>query len=94
MSAAQEAALRLKVGEALRAARRARGMTQAEVAGPYTAAFVSRVEHGDAIPSLGSLKLMADRLSMSLSQFFELVEEADGFSAGTAQLLDVPSERE
>ncbi len=52
-------------------------MTQAELAGPYTAAFVSRVELGDAIPSLGSLKLMTDRLSMSLSQFFELVEEAD-----------------
>jgi hypothetical protein len=64
-------------------------MTQAELAGPYTAAFVSRVEVGDAIPSLGSLKLMTERLSMSLSQFFVLVESIDaGQSEGSASSRD------
>ncbi len=83
MSAGNDAALRLRVGTALRAARRARGMTQAELAGPYTAAFVSRVELGDAIPSLGSLEVMTGRLSMSLSEFFRLVEgtESDGLDS-------------
>ena len=69
--------LRIRVGLAIRAARVARGLTQGELAGPYTAAFVSRVEHGDAIPSLSSLEVLAARLGMSLEAFFRLVEAQD-----------------
>lgn len=74
--------LRVRVGLVLRAARLARGLTQGELAGPYTAAFVSRVEHGDAIPSLGSLEVLAARLAMTLEEFFRLVEQQNAGEAG------------
>jgi transcriptional regulator with XRE-family HTH domain len=74
--------LRVRVGLAVRAARVARGLTQGELAGPYTAAFVSRVEHGDAIPSLSSLEVLTARLAMSLEDFFRLVDEQDAHMEG------------
>lgn len=63
-----------RVGSTLRAARIARGLTQAELARPYTAAFVSRVEHGDVIPSLSSLATLTAAFSMSLEEFFRRME--------------------
>lgn len=72
-----KASLRRRVGAALRAARLARGMTQGQLAGPYTAAFVSRIEHGDAIPSLSSLEVLTAKLSISLEEFFRTVERVD-----------------
>lgn len=74
MKMTDDAALRARVGAALREARLARGLTQGQLAGPYTGAFVCRVEHGDAIPSLRSLQVLTSRLSLSLSEFFDLVE--------------------
>ncbi len=61
----------------MRTARVARGLTQRELAAPYTAAFVSRIEHGDAIPSLSSLEVLTARMAISLEEFFRLVEEQD-----------------
>ena len=76
----------LGVGLVLRAVRLARGLTQGELAGPYTAAFVSRVEHGDAIPSLGSLEVLTARLAMTLEEFFRLVEQdCDGEGVADAE---------
>lgn len=80
--------LRVRVGLVVRAARLARGLTQGELAGPYTAAFVSRVEHGDAIPSLGSLEVLTTRLAMTLEEFFRLVEQQNG-----GEEVGMPSER-
>jgi len=81
--------LPIRVGLVVRAARLARGLTQDEVAGPYTAAFVSRVEHGDAIPSLGSLEVLTARLAMTLEGFFRLVEQqSDGDSLGRLLIAD------
>lgn len=58
--------------------------SQGELARPYTAAFVSRVEHGDAIPSLGSLEVLTARLAMTLEEFFRLVEQLDAGEAPEA----------
>lgn len=80
--------LRIRVGLVFRAARLARGLTQGELAGPYTAAFVSRVEHGDAIPSLGSLEVLTARLAMTLEEFFRLVEQQDG-----GEVVGMPNDR-
>lgn len=66
--------LRRRVGVALRTARVARGLTLGELVGPYTAAFISRVEYGNAVPSLASLAVLTERLAIPLSDFFALVE--------------------
>ena len=40
------------------------GMTQSDVGGPLTRAFVSSVESGRTVPSLASLLLMVERLGL------------------------------
>jgi len=49
---------------------------------------VSRVEHGDAIPSLGSLEVLTARLAMTLEEFFRLVERQDG-----GEVVGMPNDR-
>lgn len=43
-------------------------MTQAELGWPLTRAYVSAVEHGRTLPSLGALALFADRLELPLER--------------------------
>jgi tetratricopeptide (TPR) repeat protein len=58
------------VGERLREARLARGLTQAQLAsGLATKGFISQVERNQAVPSLAKLRLMADRLGLPLGHF-------------------------
>lgn len=63
------------VGQTLRAERRRRHFSQRELAGGFSAAFVSRVELGDAVPSLPALAYLADRIGLSLADFFDRVAE-------------------
>jgi tetratricopeptide (TPR) repeat protein len=57
------------VGERIRQARQARGMTQEELArGVATKSFISQVERDHASPSLPKLRLIADRLGLPLGQ--------------------------
>lgn len=42
-------------------------MTQTQLGHPLTKGFVSEVERGRSLPSLGALVLMADRLAVSVS---------------------------
>ena len=58
------------VGERLRQARLARGLTQEQLAsGLATKGFISQVERNRATPSLAKLRLMAERLGLPLGHF-------------------------
>lgn len=60
-------------GEELRARRLAARLTQAALADPLTAAYVSAVENGRVVPSLPALLFMLDRLGVSAAIYFEAV---------------------
>jgi transcriptional regulator with XRE-family HTH domain len=58
------------VGERLREARLARGLTQEQLArGVATKGFISQVERNHATPSLSKLRVIAERLGQPLSYF-------------------------
>ncbi len=58
------------VGERLRQARLARGLTQEQLArGVVTKGFISQVERNRATPSLAKLRVIADRLGLPLGHF-------------------------
>jgi len=58
------------LGERVRAARRERGMSQAQLAGEeLTKGFISQVESGIVRPSVRSLQIIATRLGKSLDYF-------------------------
>src|SRR3989442_7414771 len=58
------------VGERLREARLARGLTQEQLArGLATKGFISQVERNRAMPSLPKLRVIAERLGQPLSYF-------------------------
>jgi tetratricopeptide (TPR) repeat protein len=58
------------VGDRLREARLARGLTQEQLAqGLATKGFISQIERHRATPSLAKLRLMADRLQLPLGHF-------------------------
>jgi transcriptional regulator with XRE-family HTH domain len=63
-------ALAEAIGAELRFRRRHRGLTQRELGAPFTAAFVSAVELGYAIPSVPALAALTDRLGIGLDDFF------------------------
>ena len=65
----------LALGQAIRLRRRARGMTQSDLAGPLTKGFVSGVERGRNLPSLRALSFFADRLAVPVG---ELLGEVKG----------------
>lgn len=61
--------IKRKIGQHLRGLRSERGMTQASLAnGAFTAAFISMVESGRALPSMKSLLHMAHRLRVPLQK--------------------------
>lgn len=59
-----DADLALEVGRRVRAAREARGLSQAEVGQPFSRAFISLVEAGRTVPSLPALMHIAERLGI------------------------------
>jgi tetratricopeptide (TPR) repeat protein len=60
------------VGDRLRQARVARGLTQAQLAGGVaTKGLISQIECNRTMPSLPRLRLLADRLGLPLSYFLE-----------------------
>ena len=59
-----------RLGRLVREARKARGMTQAALAGEeFTASFISQVERGITAPSLKSLRIIAARLGLPMRHF-------------------------
>jgi transcriptional regulator with XRE-family HTH domain len=62
------------IGQVLREARRGRGMTQQQLADPFSTAFVCSVELGNTMPSLPSLAILLGHMGMSMAEFFIEVE--------------------
>lgn len=57
----------MKLGEKIKKARKAKGLTQSDISkGKITRNMISRIESGSANPSLGTLKHLADALSLPL----------------------------
>lgn len=66
------------IGERLKAARTARGLTQERLAaGIATKGFISQVERNQTNPSLPRLRLLADRLGLPLAYFVQGPAQAD-----------------
>jgi transcriptional regulator with XRE-family HTH domain len=63
-----------EVGRRVRARRLAVGLTQTELAVPLSKGFVSAVENGQALPSLGSLWLFAARLGTGVGELVDGVK--------------------
>ena len=61
------------LGETLRERRQELSLTQDEVGHPLSRAFISQLERGRVSPSLGSLALIAERLSISLPELLDQV---------------------
>jgi transcriptional regulator with XRE-family HTH domain len=62
-----------QLGGRIRQARKARGLTQAELAevADLSTHFISMVEHGEVSPSLPTLARLAAALNLSLSSIFD-----------------------
>src|SRR5215211_9447068 len=66
------------LGERLRAARLARGMSQEMLAQPeFTKSYVSAVERGKARPSLKALELMSRRLGIPMSELLAISQTTE-----------------
>lgn len=65
--------LKQEIGLRVKAARKLRGMTQADLAGVIDMSFesVSNLERGKTGASIGTLSNMADALSVELKYFFD-----------------------
>lgn len=65
--------LKQEIGLRVKAARKLRGMTQADLAGAIDMSFesVSNLERGKTGASIGTLRNMADALSVELKYFFD-----------------------
>lgn len=72
---ADRAGLAEAIGAELRHRRRGRGLTQRELGGPFTAAFVSAIELGYAMPSIPALVVLTQRLEIGVEEFFRGVNE-------------------
>jgi len=65
-----DSALALRIGERIRAARLAAGLTQQQLAdGRYTKAYISALEKGHAKPSMAALNFLSERLGMPAAHF-------------------------
>jgi len=61
------------LGATIRERRRRLGLSQAELGHPLSRAYVSRVEHGELSPSLGSLVLLSERLGIPAWELLKVV---------------------
>jgi transcriptional regulator with XRE-family HTH domain len=67
----------IELGATIRRQRLAQGLTQAELGEPLTRAFVSGVERGRFLPSLGSLYLLSGRLGLEVQELLALVNQPE-----------------
>lgn len=58
------------MGVELRALHHRAGLTQAQLADPMTAAYVSSIEGGRVFPSVPALAMLLDRLGVSFAHYF------------------------
>jgi transcriptional regulator with XRE-family HTH domain len=75
------------LGGRLRAARKKRSLSLAEVAGKrYSTSLISQIERNRIEPSEGSLRFLAERLNLSYDELLELSQQQKGTEDTTAQL--------
>ena len=81
------------IGAELRRRRIDAGLTQQVLGTPLTRAFVSAVELGRTVPSIPALALLADRLGITLDEFFLGVhsEMTAAYNGGHEHHPDAPS---
>ena len=67
----------MDIGSKLKAARKAKGLTQRDLAGRagLTSGAISFIEQNKNSPSVASLKRLLDAVSMTMSEFFSVIEE-------------------
>ncbi|NNL73477.1 MAG: helix-turn-helix domain-containing protein, partial [Silicimonas sp.] len=67
----------MDIGSKLKAARKAKGLTQRDLAGRagLTSGAISLIEQNKNSPSVASLKRLLDAVSMTMSEFFSEIEE-------------------
>jgi transcriptional regulator with XRE-family HTH domain len=65
----------MELGSRVRIERRRRGLTQSELGHPLSRSYISALENGSTLPSLGTLWLLSDRLGVSVA---ELIDGATG----------------
>jgi len=70
----QEASFAERLGKEIRRRRTASGLTQAQLGDPLSKSFVSAVEHGRIVPSLGALFLLAGRLGIGPAAMLAVVD--------------------
>jgi transcriptional regulator with XRE-family HTH domain len=73
----QKKATRLDIGKKLQAVRKARGLSQRELASRagLTNGTISLIEKNKTSPSIASLKRLLDAIPMSMSEFFSSLED-------------------
>jgi transcriptional regulator with XRE-family HTH domain len=73
-----------EVGRRIRRLRVDAGLTQARVGGPFSAAYVSAIEHGKVVPSLPALVFLALRLGVDPADLLAGVKFGlpEGYNAG------------
>ncbi len=64
-----------ELGARIRSARRARNLTQGQLGDPLTKGYVSAVERGRTLPSVGALLLLADHLEIGVEELLRDVKE-------------------
>lgn len=67
-------ALATAIGHELLRRRKVAGLSQSEVGAPFTRSFVSAVERGRAIPSIGALGVLLAHLRIDFDEFFSGVQ--------------------
>jgi transcriptional regulator with XRE-family HTH domain len=67
------AAFAVTLGAVIREERRRSSLSQAALGGSLSRAFVSQLEQGKLVPSLGSLLLIADRLGLTAADILCVV---------------------
>ncbi len=70
----------IELGHRVRAYRQRRGLTQQELGHPLSRSYVSALEGGATLPSLGTVWLLAQRLGVTVGDLIDGVNGADSTS--------------
>lgn len=77
------------LGNRIKAARAARGLSQADIAAPLiTPAYLSRIESGDRRPSVTVLAHLADRIGVPVGDLVHGVDHPDGAATRLTYLAE------